>query len=225
MSEIVGRFSPERLQSTPLAAIVVMGAVMTEHESTGAFYYPLFHEYREGKDVDGEIRARAAALAYLKGLTDLVIVTGGPERSKKLGTTVSRAVRLGLHMASFYNVPRQGMIFLPTPPSTTQNIAVAGDHLSVTAARFTGERIGFLSNDYHMIRVREFFERDEGFDKLKVYPQFIPAETFLLEHGELNWSDVAELYQTPRVVRQLENEWQGVLALHNDTYKFNGGIT
>lgn len=221
MSEIL---SPERLQSTPLAAIVVMGAVMTEHEPTGTLYYPLFHEYRDGKDVDGDIRARAAALAYLKGLTDLVIVTGGPERSRKLDTTVSRAVQLGLHMTSFYNTPRQGMIFLPTSPSTRQNIAAAGEHLSVTAARFTGKRIGFLSNDYHMVRVREFFERDEGFGKLKVKAQFIPAETFLLKHGELNWSDVAELYQTPRVVRQLENEWRGVVALHRGTYEFNGGV-
>lgn len=224
MSEILARFSPERLQSAPLAAIVVMGAVMTEDESTGALYYPLFHEYREGKDVDGDIRARAAALAYLKGLTDLVILTGGPETSKKMCTTLSRAIQLGLHMASFYHVPLHGMIFLPTSPSTRQNIAVAGEHLSVVKKRFTEKRIGFLSNDYHMIRVREFFERDEGFGKLKVEPQFIPAETFLLEHGELSWNDVAELYQTPRVVRQLENEWRGVVALHRGTYEFNGGV-
>jgi hypothetical protein len=203
--------------------VVVMGAKM--HEEVGPdglllYSYPPFEQYRDGRIVDGDVRARGMAVMWDQGLTSQFYVTGGEEADGR-----SRAHELIRHTHETYGVPMEAMIPLVSEPDSHGNIQAFAEVVKETArdeAELGGKRMAFLTNQSHVERTAAIALRNRDLayaESWGLRVATLSAESLLVAAGAATYADVEQYYATPKMLGRILSESSGMRALKANDYR------
>lgn len=210
------RAGNEDIRPRHFDVVIVMGAQM-EQDENGMFYFPRFFEFRNGKLVDGDLRARAIKVINDRQLAQFVIVTGGNEDT--FFPVTSRAQALIHHAHTVYGVPKERMYQMTTVGKSKKNIESAGKLLELANGELTpNNSVAFLTNAFHIRRTAAFVRADPFFGthpELAIH--YLSAEGLLVQAGLLSQEEAREYYQSLSVRIRQEN--QGVEDLGNNKYR------
>lgn len=105
-----------------------------------------------------------------------------------------------------------GRIVLEERSTTTESEVV--EALALAVARGWGH-IAFVSNEYHLPRLRAFYEREAS----SVKAVFVSAEDILGEEDPAFAAAFAKIKSTPAYALRLESEAKGVAAVQRGEYR------
>lgn len=202
----------EQIISQRFDVVVVLGSPLMQNEQDDE-YYPDFEEYNPSEEpfVDGDLKARAIQVIYEAGMSGLILVTGGKEK-----TGTSRATKLAEHSISRYGIPKRALIPLTTAPHTLGNMETTGNFFSDNPDIIPSGRIGILTNSFHIARSEIFRKANRTLSSFKT--RFLSAEALLLHTGNADIEEIRKYYKSSNTQSRIASERQGRIDLLNGTY-------
>lgn len=199
--------------------IVVMGGGIREKGRGGTKRWRTT-SYGEGDDY-GSLGARARVIAaeylYEKGnVAKNILTTTGKPKYLDWDLNAPAESEVMKDELAQRGLPENLIFIDDKSKNTKENI----EEIFKIAKEHNWKKLLILSNDYHLLRIREFCKKiQEGMGATDLQIDFESAEGVLKEYDPKWGNFIERAYESPGMFKRIENEKRGLEALKKEKYK------
>lgn len=205
-------------QKKQLMAVVVLGGMLKKIDD-GTWRTTHYNERVDDIGPMGDrIRVDAAAYLYRSNPSLLIIVSGRKGKLNKLKNApiISSIIKKELIAL---NVPKHKIIEEKRSENTHQQL----QELKKIIIKRQLERVGIISNEWHLPRIKAMIGTDPELKKLQSAKKILllSADRIVLENEPDIWQEVIKkAYASKELKKRIALEKMGIRQIKNGSYKF-----